>query len=87
MFPQDVYTDPGSPVTRRKLNGEYVLATLDNSTKLILLGSGHRPEGKRPFVDLLDIESGETERIWESQPPSLEYPIALMENPSDGPQP
>jgi hypothetical protein len=37
----------------------------------------------RPFVDLLDLESGGTRRLWESSPPYLEYPVALMEKPCD----
>lgn len=84
---QDAYNDPGSPLTRRAANGEYVLATLDGGSKLVLMGSGHRPEGKQPFVDVLDICSGATQRIWESQPPYLEHPIALMETPHDGDPP
>lgn len=34
-------------------------------------------------MDLLDLESGDTRRLWESSPPYLEYPVALMEKPCD----
>uniref|UniRef100_A0A7S0MZS3 Probable glutamyl endopeptidase, chloroplastic n=2 Tax=Pyramimonas obovata TaxID=1411642 RepID=A0A7S0MZS3_9CHLO len=80
---EDVYTDPGSPTTRRLTSGDYVLATFEGGKKLLLMGSGHRPEGKQPFVDLFDIETGEKQRIWESSPPHLEYPVSIMEPPSD----
>ena len=35
-------------------------------------GSGASPEGNKPFNDLLDADSGETQRIWQSKPPYYE---------------
>ncbi len=35
-------------------------------------GSGASPEGNKPFIDLLDADSGETQRIWQSKPPFYE---------------
>eukprot|EP00850_Spirogloea_muscicola_P015508 SM000119S25651 [mRNA] locus=s119:274744:280961:+ [translate_table: standard] len=66
---EDSYSDPGSPMLRRTKWGSYVLAriaTADGKRKLLLDGDGATPEGNFPFLDLLDIETGETERIWQS---------------------
>ncbi len=41
-------------------------------------GGGASPEGKRPFLDTLDLETGEKERIWQSQDPYLEATSALL---------
>lgn len=41
-------------------------------------GSGASPEGNRPFVDILDLSSGEKERIWQSQAPFYESPGMLL---------
>jgi hypothetical protein len=46
-----------------------------------MAGSGASPEGNRPFLDLLDIDSGETTRLWQSAPPFLESVGSIM---SDG---
>lgn len=35
-------------------------------------GRGASAEGNRPFVDVLDLETRETERLWRSQPPFYE---------------
>ena len=35
-------------------------------------GRGASAEGNRPFVDVLDLETRETERLWRSQPPHYE---------------
>ena len=44
---EDVYGDPGSPLSRRTRRGTYVLAKLDGARKLLLSGSGAGPEGNR----------------------------------------
>lgn len=56
---EDVYSDPGSPMTRRTLAGTYVIAKLkkedDGDTYLLLNGSGATPGGNIPFIDLFDM--------------------------------
>ena len=41
-------------------------------------GSGASSEGNRPFVDTLDVETGETQRLWQSQAPFYEVPGVLL---------
>ncbi len=41
-------------------------------------GSGATPEGLRPFLDLLDVETKETTRLWQSSPPYLESLASLL---------
>lgn len=48
-------------------------------------GTGASPEGNRPFMDLLDVDSGETQRLWQSQPPYLETPGSLLSDLGDQP--
>jgi len=85
---EDVYGDPGAPMSRRTPLGTYVLAILRDQggfsgRQLLLSGAGASPEGNRPFVDLLDIETRETTRLWQSSPPSLERVASIMSD-SDG---
>lgn len=62
---QDIYSDPGEFETQRNEYGREVLAI--NNQKLFLIGKGLSPDGQFPFVDLLDLSSLETERIYQSE--------------------
>lgn len=75
---EDAYSDPGSPVTRRTPQGSFVLAMVDDQKKLLMQGSGATPEGLRPFLDLLDVQTKETTRLWQSSPPYLESLASLL---------
>jgi len=74
---EDRYGDPGFPLTRPTPAGTQVLLTRDDS--LYLIGDGASPEGDRPFLDQLDLESGETGRLWRSEAPCYERPIQLLD--------
>lgn len=62
---QDIYTDPGSFVTKQNEYGTYVL-DLDK-TNAYLIGSGFTPEGQFPFIDEIHLESGKTNRLYQSE--------------------
>ncbi|PTX42304.1 dipeptidyl aminopeptidase/acylaminoacyl peptidase [Christiangramia gaetbulicola] len=62
---QDVYSDPGSFVTKKNKFGKSVL-NLDGE-KAFLLGSGYTEEGQFPFVDKIDLEDGTTKRLYQSE--------------------
>ncbi|MFO7892488.1 MAG: prolyl oligopeptidase family serine peptidase [Longimicrobiales bacterium] len=62
---EDAYADPGSPVYRTTENGERVL--LQDEDGILLAGSGASPEGDRPFLDRLSLETLETQRLWQSE--------------------
>ncbi|MUP46355.1 S9 family peptidase [Gramella sp. BOM4] len=62
---QDVYSDPGSFVRKKNKFGKQVLV-LDGDDAF-LLGDGFTEEGQFPFVDKIDLENGETERLYKSE--------------------
>ncbi|MDP4537928.1 prolyl oligopeptidase family serine peptidase [Alkalimonas collagenimarina] len=72
---EDRYNDPGTPLTRTDANGNRVLR-MDNGS-VLLTGAGASDEGDRPFIDRLQLASGDTERLWRSEAPYYEYPITL----------
>lgn len=76
---EDRYNDPGNFETVRNEYGKYVLLQDKKKNSLFLFGSGASPEGNRPFVDKFDIKSGEVERLWRSESPYYEYPIAITD--------
>ena len=62
---QDRYSDPGRFVTERNEYGSRVLSMKKN--KLFLIGSGYSKEGQFPFLDQLDLKSGESKRLYQSE--------------------
>lgn len=69
---EDDFTDPGSPIGRQ--DGDWIY----------LRGDGLSPEGERPFIDRIHLETQQTERVWESPDGSYEYPLRVLGNPEDG---
>lgn len=47
---EDVYNDPGAPLTRRTKWGTYVLAKLEGKRQLLMEGIGASEEGNKPFL-------------------------------------
>ncbi|KAL8138233.1 hypothetical protein V2J09_004234 [Rumex salicifolius] len=86
---EDVYSDPGSPMLRRSSSGTYVIAKIrkenDIATYLLLNGSGATPQGNVPFLDLFDIYTGRTDRIWQSDKEKYhETVVALLSDQCEG---
>ncbi|HET9232822.1 MAG TPA: S9 family peptidase, partial [Candidatus Eisenbacteria bacterium] len=71
---EDRYNDPGSFVTTKNRWGETVLLTSPGGESLYLIGQGDSQEGKRPFVDRLELATQKTERLWRSEAPYYEVP-------------
>jgi dipeptidyl aminopeptidase/acylaminoacyl peptidase len=61
---QDVYSDPGQPVTKRNQFGSYVLA-LDGGN-MFTIGDGFSKEGKFPFVDKVNLKTQKKSRLYQS---------------------
>jgi len=74
---EDSYTDPGNPVTVKNERGRFVLAIENN--KIFWIGEGASPDGDRPFVDAYDLATGATNRLWRSEAPYFENPVAMID--------
>jgi dipeptidyl aminopeptidase/acylaminoacyl peptidase len=62
---QDRYNDPGRFVSKRNDFGSYVLSM--KGKQAFLIGSGYSKEGQFPFLDQINLESGKTKRIYQSE--------------------
>ncbi len=80
---EDRYSDPGTPMTTRTPRGRSVLLTSEDGNSIFLAGDGASPEGDRPFLDRYDLALKEPERLFRSESPFYERPIALL-NPQAG---
>ena len=74
---QDRYSDPGAPVTR-VVAGQR--AILQNGDYIYLTGSGSSPEGDRPFLDRLNLQTLKTERIFRSDADKYETVVTLLDD-------
>ncbi len=77
---EDRYNNPGAPVTVRDANGFERLQIAGDGNSIFLLGAGASPEGDRPFVDRLNLQSKHKQRLFHSQAPYYEAPIALLDD-------
>lgn len=76
---EDRYGDPGSPVMTSDAAGQRVLLQSDDRKWIYLTGSGASPEGDRPFLDRLNVESRKTERLWQSAADAYESVADLLD--------
>src|SRR5580704_1253389 len=60
----DRYANPGDPVTRQAANG-FSLIRMDGDS-IYLDGTGASPDGDRPFLDRLDLNTVKYERLFRS---------------------
>ncbi|MDX1396357.1 MAG: prolyl oligopeptidase family serine peptidase [Gemmatimonadota bacterium] len=77
---EDRYNDPGFPVFRETERGTGVLHTADGGRSIYLAGSGASPEGMRPFLRKMDLETGETEELFRSEAPYYEGFVSLLDD-------
>lgn len=71
----DRYGNPGSPLMRPLPNGRWVLR--QEKDDVYFRGSGATDEGDRPFLDLRNLETGETKRLFRSDPQRYENFVAF----------
>lgn len=76
---QDRYNDPGSVVTEPNARGRSVMRFSADGSKVFVEGNGATREGAYPFLDLLDLENGETERVWRSAQGEYETVVGVLD--------
>ena len=76
---EDRYNDPGQFSMHRNEFYRSVLHFHGPDDRLLYrIGSGASPEGNRPFIDEYDRTTGETTRLWRSDAPHYERPLAIL---------
>ncbi len=71
----DRYGDPGSPVLRQLANGQWVMHQTGDA--VYFMGTGATEQGDRPFLDLRDLNTGETRRLFRCPPDRYEFFMAF----------
>ncbi|MEA5137813.1 S9 family peptidase [Arcicella rigui] len=76
---EDKYNDPGSPSMKKNQFGKLVI-DIQKDHSVFMTGDGASAEGDRPFIDILNIKSKEVRRLWRSEAPYYERPVAVLDN-------
>lgn len=77
---EDRYGNPGSPLTTPTESGDRVLLVSEDGSSIFLRGDGASPRGDFPFLDRLNLETGQTERLWQSEDTHYESVVVLLDN-------
>jgi dipeptidyl aminopeptidase/acylaminoacyl peptidase len=72
---QERYKNPGFPVFRQLANGAWVMR--QDSDSIYLAGAGASPDGDRPFLDRLNLNTLKSERLFRSDKDSFERFLSL----------
>ena len=71
------YKHPGTPVYRVRPDGQ-ALVRMDGDA-IFLIGGGASPDGNRPFLDRLDLQTRVSTRLFRSAKDALEYPLTITD--------
>jgi dipeptidyl aminopeptidase/acylaminoacyl peptidase len=77
---EDRYGDPGVPLTESTGRGTRVLNFSPDGKSIYLNGAGASAEGERPFIDRFNLETRESKRLFRSEAPYYDQPIAIFDN-------
>jgi len=76
---EDRYRNPGAPATMPDEHGESRLIVTADGQSIYRLGEGASPEGDRPFIDRVNLQTGANTRLFQSQAPYYEDPQILLD--------
>lgn len=76
---QDRYNDPGSVMTEPNARGRSVMRFNADGSKVFVEGGGATREGQYPFLDLMDLKTGASERLWRSSQGEYETVVGVLD--------
>jgi dipeptidyl aminopeptidase/acylaminoacyl peptidase len=76
---EDRYNDPGSFLMEKNKFGEYVLMSDAKGQIVYLSGMGASPEGNKPFVSTMNLNTLERNVIWQSEAPRYEMLTRMLD--------
>ena len=76
---QDRYNDPGSVVVEPNARGRSTIRFTADGSKVFVEGDGATRQGEYPFLDTLDLKTGETERLWRSAQGEYETVVGVLD--------
>jgi dipeptidyl aminopeptidase/acylaminoacyl peptidase len=77
---EDKYSDPGSPLTKLGAYRYRVLRFTPDGSSIYLNGRGASESGVYPFLDSFNLETRQTQRLWQCQDPYFEDISCLLDD-------
>ncbi|MGD1914324.1 MAG: alpha/beta hydrolase family protein [Rivularia sp. (in: cyanobacteria)] len=77
---EDKYNAPGSPLTKLGDYGYKVLRFAPDGQSIYLSGGGASADGVYPFLDSLNLETQESQRLWQCKDPYYEEIFAVLDD-------
>ncbi len=81
---REFYENPGSLLTKTGAMGVGAVRLSDDQSAVYLSGTKYHEEWRenapQPFIDKVEIRTGETARVFESQEDVFERPLAILDN-------
>jgi dipeptidyl aminopeptidase/acylaminoacyl peptidase len=78
---EDLYNDPGEFITRRGPFKTQILWFSDDKKFLYLEGEGFSPQGNKPFLDQMNLQTLKTHRLWQADGKSTYESILRIIDP------
>jgi dipeptidyl aminopeptidase/acylaminoacyl peptidase len=76
---QDQYNNPGSPLTETNAAG-FPVARFAADGRLLMTGPGATRNGEYPFLAAMDLNTGQSERLWTSADGEYESIVGLLDD-------
>ncbi|MBW3571686.1 MAG: prolyl oligopeptidase family serine peptidase [Gemmatimonadetes bacterium] len=76
---QDRYSDPGTPVTTTTPSGHAVMMFTEDGEGIFLTAAGASERGNYPFLDVMDVATGESRRLWRAEDPYFETVLTVLD--------
>lgn len=80
---QDQYSDPGSPLTTPGAYGKEILRFTPDGRSIYFRGRGASASGVYPFLDQLEIATGESKRLWQAKAPYFEQIVDVLDDQAE----
>ena len=77
---QDRYNNPGSVMTEANASGRQVIKFTADGSRVFVTGEGATREGAYPFLDTMDLKTGDVQRLWRSATGEYETVVGLLDD-------
>jgi dipeptidyl aminopeptidase/acylaminoacyl peptidase len=75
---QDRYSDPGNPIITTNAAGQSVMMFTADGRGIFLSALGASERGNYPFLDVMDVASGQSRRLWRTEDPYYETVMTVL---------
>jgi dipeptidyl aminopeptidase/acylaminoacyl peptidase len=80
---QDRYSDPGFPIFTTTASGHPVMMFTGDGRGVFLSALGASERGNYPFLDVMDVATGQSRRLWRTEDPYYETVLTVLDADGD----